>query len=1225
MSPPPSLLFLLQCCYVHQRYNLNLLLALSTFLDNEIFDLQETTADFLQEAVEWKLTDTYGSATTSICKGTYLVAGYQILKPVSTLKRTYTISQSHKSVFISFDAFMMGEWSPDDQVTIQAKSDSTVVATKSLVTIPYVPFTTTKIIFEKSGKCTNDPDSIFSVQSAYLSSPHTGSSLTLLFQLSTSTYTGTFGIRNVRILLSNTTLSAATQCISVSDMDNSCDCQPGQRKSGGACVDCDLSCETCFDASSSGCYACSSNYYYDGKNCQKCFAGCGTCSAGAETNCLTCQSGYFMYPNASCKASCNSPYTSGTVDGITYCYFPCGQTGQYYFPGGACQSTCNLPFISRTDANGARFCDSPCSSGYYYPSDSNCRPTCDWPFTPANNNGAQFCDSPCSSDYYYFPDGICRPDCDSPFTSNRTNGTNFCNFPCGTTSFYYYYRDHICRPDCAVPYKSFTDAIGANFCSHPCNGSDNYYYDDDNCRSFCDSPFKPITDAYGAQFCHYPCGPTGDYYYSRDSICRPVCDSPYKPSTDATGANFCDYPCDSDQYYFPDGVCRPTCDSPFTQKTDVNGAQFCYYPCNPDEYRYIDGSCLVNHCPSYFEVKNYYNSLEYKYCECVSPNALMEDGSCGDSRIEKLGSVGNTTSVLNSVGLVIAAVAMPGDPGGATTGALTKIIQYSKFLNISYPDKLVMMFKVYNPASGVVSFVPKMSDEQKSKFTYEPLPYNFVAYGVHSCFVVNFWNFMIFLLVSFGVCAGCLVVEKISKEAEVWARKVRAILQNFWIVQLYNSSGDIMLFSIIQFKNNSWDSSEDTLSFLMAILFMLMITIVFVFHLRTSMEYQRIRKTSSETSMKKFEKNYECQQIFFGSFVNSTMNHQLFLFYFALRIMLHNLIIATLVDLPILQTILMTSLSLVLVIYIVAKRPFKYKVDLAQNLTYELIILTVNIALLSFAVLDGNHEEKIGARNNLANLIIVCSVMFTFLSLFFILLKLVIIGLQFYNGYKQKKAISKKGKLDHLERTEIQNDLNLSQQGLQIKQPRELNNLGTRNTIDSSGFQHLDVNNSSNVMENSYSMRMKNQMMNGRKKRILSSEVPLDLSTSLYPLNNNNNSNHNFVSALDLALSQGQNHESRVEREIHAFQQDQISPSLREEISNHPENTMIGNKRALKGIKRRMLNNRDGDVSEMFRNNNHEEISVHFNNDETIGENIMGGNKRTLQGIKRRMLNNRNV
>ena len=971
-SPHP---FSSHCTPHYHRYFLFSSLP-TLFVDNEIFDLQRTTStDFLQEASEWQVTDTLTSTKTTICAGNPLLAGYQILNPSASIERTYTISQPHESVFLSFDVYMMGTWTSSDNVLVKIKSDTTTYSSQDFLDLSQ------NVAYTDGGECISTVTaSTFSKTTIYISSAHSGSTLILLLESTTSSSSVTFGIRNVRILISNAAVTTPTQCFesTLPAILNACDCPAGQRKAGAHCTDCHASCETCFGPSSSSCYSCSSNYYYNGKSCQRCSSACTTCSGGAATDCLSCGSGQFLYPSGACQSSCTSPYTPETVDGIQYCSLPCGTTGDYSYEDGICRSTCDPPFTSSTGANGIKYC-------------------------------------------------------------------------------------------------------------------------------------------------HNPCGATGDYYYS-------------------------------------DGICRSDCDLPFTSDI-TNGAKFCNYPCEANEYLYSDGSCPTTQCPSCFEVKKYFSSAEYKYCECVSPNTLMMDGSCSEpavpsdptepepseteKTVTKLGSVGNTTGVISSVGLAVAAVAMPGDPGGVSAGALTRVIQYSKFLNISYPEKLIMMFKAYNPASGVVSFVPKMSNEQKDKLMDEPIPENFAAYGVHSCFVVNFWSFMLFLLTLCVICGSFLLLERLFKKVGIWVRKVRAILQNFWIVQLYNSSGDIILFSIIQFKSNSWDSAEDSLNFLMSILFLLLIIAILVTHFRTLIQYQRARRDTTE-ALKNFEKNYECQQIFFDSFVSTTMNQQLFLFYFVVRIMTVNLIIATLFHHPVIQIVLMIILNLSLIIYLLIKRPFISNIDLAQNLSYELILLTVNGSLLAFSVMD---EERTGVRDHLAQLIIICSMIFTFLPIFFLTLKAIVLGIQFYKDYKKK---ARKGSGDQtfeekvedlraqrrIQRQQNPNHLLNSHQGLNIKQPRDLlrshHDLVDQSPKDCVQLEFSRNNASTLETSNFYQQERKNRLMrNNRNIGRFSPEQPIDLSTtSHYPLNNNSMINYHHSSqntapygdsTLDITLPEDQN------------------------------------------------------------------------------------------------------
>jgi len=900
-----------------------------TIKEFEIFDLHENSTDFFQEAAQWQTTGTLTSTKTTICAGSYLLAGFQILQSSATMQRTYTIDKPHKSVFISFEAWMFNSWTTTDKVMILIKNSDQTFSSQPLIK------QTRTLNYSLSGTCNSNPSSYYSKKSTLISSPHQGSTLTIFLESTTKTSATTLGIRNLKISISNTTVSTATQCFESesSYVTNSCDCPVGKRPSGSSCVNCDNSCETCYGATAEKCYSCNTGFSYDGTECRSCFSGCSKCSGPGEYECQDCQSGYHLYPTSNCQSTCAAPYTSGIVNGVRRCYQSCSQTGEFYYSNTSCISTCKPPFTESTDSNGAKFCN---------------------------------------------------------------------------------------------------------------------------------------------------------------------------------------YPCKSNEYLYPSGLCFPTA------------------------------------CPGNFQVQNY-GSPEYQYCVCPLSYTLTSDGDCifvvpplpevsnttaTEEAMEKVASAANTAGAINSVGLALAAIVIPGDPGGVSSGTLTKILQYSKFFNIGYPEKLVVMFKSYNPASGIMSFVPKMNDGMKRKFKDEEIPVNFRVYRVHSSFIVNFWSSMLFLIILLTICGGLRLLEIMVPEFGYWVRKIRVILQNFWIVQFYNSSGDIFLFSVIQFRYNHWDSAESVLSFILAIVFFCGVFVVIFIHIRTVIKYQRVKKERAET-LKKFEQNYEGNQIFFDSFVNQTIWQQLFLLYFVLRILVLNLIIVSLLGYPIIQSLLMIALSLGLIVYLIIRRPFKSRIDLAQNLSFELALLIVNVSLLVLSSLDGNNEIKMDTRNRLADLIVACSLIFNFLPMGFLALKAVVLGIQFYNEYNQKKNGGGNNKViggsfeqrveelrvtRRIERQHNPQNLLNPIQGLNIKQSRET--LSNRTAAKGSTDITLDIQNSSTLMMENNDQSIRPHYI---KRTQLSPEQNLDLSSmSIQPLNSSS-IYHPDESGMDFTLPETQ-YQENVER-----------------------------------------------------------------------------------------------
>mmetsp|Transcript_41530 Transcript_41530/g.36885 ORF Transcript_41530/g.36885 Transcript_41530/m.36885 type:complete len:86 (-) Transcript_41530:1387-1644(-) len=79
---------------------------------------------------------------------------------------------------------------------------------------------------------------------------------------------------------------------------------------------------------------------------------------------------------------------------------------------------------------------------------------------------------------------------------------------------------------------------------------------------------------------------------------------------------------------------------------------------------------------------------------------------------------------------------------------------------------------------------------------------------------------------------------------------------------------------------------------------------------------------------------------------------QLYMLAFFARILLYNGLIGGLEDYPLVQAISITTLSVLMLGYVLIVRPFKTELNFYEIVTYELLVLVVNVCVLVLAIYD---------------------------------------------------------------------------------------------------------------------------------------------------------------------------------------------------------------------------------------------------------------------------------
>lgn len=344
-----------------------------------------------------------------------------------------------------------------------------------------------------------------------------------------------------------------------------------------------------------------------------------------------------------------------------------------------------------------------------------------------------------------------------------------------------------------------------------------------------------------------------------------------------------------------------------------------------------------------------------------------------------------------------------------------RIFSQIKYLNISYSGELQVALLTWLPSFVSLGLTPDMPPSFIDRFPQRHVPYVFEKYDVPSSCLVNIWE-------SFGIIVFVTALLLISKGIEhivspkdnprlaPITRKARVMVQNFLVTALYGVYGDLVLFAIIEYRTLEFGWNLSLLSLIISMILIITMVLTFLYQIKLLLSYQKIKKQnknlSSEPSkeLEIFMKENEGSQVIFKDFKDYSLAPQLFLFFLSGRDLLFSLILATMFEYPLPQTILITILYVLMIAYLLKKRPFEGSFDFGQQLFFEFIGLAVNICVFINAILDAGNYQTIQARKNIGKLIIFANMIFNFVTAGFMVYSVGQILWEFYKSRQQKRV-----------------------------------------------------------------------------------------------------------------------------------------------------------------------------------------------------------------------------
>jgi len=637
----------------------------------------------------------------------------------------------------------------------------------------------------------------------------------------------------------------------------------------------------------------------------------------------------------------------------------------------------SMVFTNKTSKDSEGWCTDPYdwNNTVILPSDvCQCRGNTYWNTASSNcqtcHASCELCVGPTEYDCrkcvstYSFVQGKCIA-CDSSCLDCFGPNPNQC-LSCRTGS-YFLHSDHTCRLTCDPAVQKQNSNAQHNYCETGCLGGLYFSHIHGGCIPSCSPPMVSINSLAGA-LCLHPCDDPTDYVFG-DGSCSPSCNSPFT-STTTTDYKTCDSPCPltTDYYYSDRKVCLTTCGGGYKIET-VHGVKFCVKETLYTEDDIEQGKKL---------------------------------GQALDTMGQVTGGIMKAASALNSY-----------NPSAVFLRGLSKMLEYLKFIQINYPPKLrvLLLSQESDPAS--LNFDIDMPQNLQDEFEPRDLPTTFQFFDIEGNFLISYWRTLMTLIIILGVTLVWAFIVFSTKNSPkvhlVFQRLYLAIKWNFLLIILCSTTGDIAFYTSLDLSTNRFNTAAAICSFLMCLFVNLALLYVLIKTLRISFI---LLKTPTDKLTLQQKKLLEPYQALYDSFDDKTFAKLGFLFFFMCRIYFFNIIIVVLHNFEILQCMLIIVLTIIMLAYIVLKRPFKSTFDMICLALNEVIILIIDICVFILAIMDSDGEnysdnqEK--ARDNIQEIIIGCNLAFTSFTLFVVCIQLLKMAIEVYKTIRtcRSKGVS---------------------------------------------------------------------------------------------------------------------------------------------------------------------------------------------------------------------------
>jgi len=414
----------------------------------------------------------------------------------------------------------------------------------------------------------------------------------------------------------------------------------------------------------------------------------------------------------------------------------------------------------------------------------------------------------------------------------------------------------------------------------------------------------------------------------------------------------------------------------------------CNYPYSPSQPSSLEKLCILNIDPSIIE------------------------------SAESLGKGANIGGILSTISGIIMSFADKTSPSSLTLISMTKMLQYMKFIDVNYPPKLFFMLRAQKLTSTGLNFIPAMSQSSKDDIENRSLPLKFDLNGVHSSFLVGFWQpFLSLIIIAFII----LIISafeyyfKDNQQVHNIAKKINSYLKwNVFLTIFCSNYSDLAFYTSVEFASIEFDTGVPVISFMICLavntlgFFIVVFMMKTIASLRLHINQQNITIFVTNRRVirpiQDFRKPYMNYSMIFEDFKEQSWLQQSYVIIFCVRAYLHGLFVGFMYDVPVAQAVLLVILGVCILAYLIIKRPMKKLIDFIQQIFCETVLLVANFCVFIMAVVDSKIPGENSSKDGFGTLILGMNLVLNWSLPVFAVIKGVMIFMKARNkvGEKQK-------------------------------------------------------------------------------------------------------------------------------------------------------------------------------------------------------------------------------
>ena len=729
-------------------------------------------------------------------------------------------------------------------------------------------------------------------------------------------------------------------------------CSPGSHWIGTECSTCHLNCRTCTGPTEHECPVCNFRFYNFGNgSCQEaCEWPLRPVWTGSDYQCIkACEPGEYGWSlNKTCRKNCEPPLVDFEEKGVSLCKNPCSDR-EFLYTNGSCFSTCPGPLLAELYPGSVRYCKNPCegASQYLYWNRS-CLESCPAPLQIRSDPGVKYCKNPCSSNmqFYLYNNGSCHPTCPWPLRAKVENGVKYCLRPCQSTGEYIL-KDGSCSVGCPAPLVRRSETLIGTSCLSPCESGDYFVTNNGLCLLSCPSSFETRIE-YGVKFCLSPCL-ADQYYFDQNKSCLSTCSYPLKVRSEA-GVNFCQNPCPggSGDFIYDDQSCHKNCPAPLVNFTESEGVlNYCKSPCYEEEdrkYVSVDGSCQ--------------ESCEYPYMVMKKGpyHICLIDAST--SQIQQVKSMRHTTrasNVISEIGGLLGCLIDAGDATSIFMIPLLKMLETIRYTEITIPVNIELILNQREQKR-----ILREEEDLRLIDLRENLDHHLLILGMVCFFMLLILEVKVLIKPQNGSRVS-LIIEQCSF----------ALQWNISASVLISLNGNAFLYLLVTFKNSQLDEIYGSLRTFICLAVPLLTIFIGYKILSVSSEVRSIRgrhlNEGQEQYLEASLSGLQRWKFIFEIYKSDSLPQRLFVLIYIIRVVSVNLVLGCFSQYPLVQAILMVSMSFGMLLYLIWSSPIQKTMGYIQHIAIEISLLLYNILLTILAVQE--NEKNLGVIGQLMTIL----------------------------------------------------------------------------------------------------------------------------------------------------------------------------------------------------------------------------------------------------------------